>query len=165
MRRSITFWQVGMSSVSIRRLRSQFAVSQAAFLVSLQKTSRRHFAKRPNCLTLWPPAIMPFTLPMNKQHYFFKLIPPRPTFPHDMTDKEKVLMDEHSAYFKQQFEAGKLLLYGPVMAPTGAFGLAILEVADESEAQRFGDSDPSVRGGLNRWEVYPIHVAMWRAKI
>lgn len=108
---------------------------------------------------------MLFKLPMNKQHYFFKLIPPRPTFPHDMTDQEKVLMDLHSAYCKQQFEAGKLVLYGPVMAPAGAFGLAILEVADESEARQFGESDPSVRGGLNRWELYPMQVAIARAKI
>jgi hypothetical protein len=34
---------------------------------------------------------------MTKQHYFFKLIPPRPTFPHDMTDDERRLMDEHGA--------------------------------------------------------------------
>jgi len=101
---------------------------------------------------------------MNKQHYFFKLIPPRPTFPHDMTDKEEVLMDEHSAYFKQQFDAGKLRLYGPVMAPDGAFGLGILEVADESEARRFGENAPSMRGGLNRFEFYPMHVASSRAK-
>jgi uncharacterized protein len=101
---------------------------------------------------------------MNKQHYFFKLIPPRPTFPQDMTDEEKILMDEHGAYFQQQFDAGKLLLYGPVMAPDGAFGLAILEVADEVEARQFGENDPSVRAGLNRWELYPMQVAGSRAK-
>ena len=58
-------------------------------------------------------------------------------------------MNEHSAYFQRQFEAGKLLLYGPVMAPDGAFGLAILEVGDEAEARQFGENDPSVRAGLN----------------
>lgn len=102
---------------------------------------------------------------MNKQHYFFKLIPPRPTFPHDITAEEKILMDEHSVYFKEHFDAGKLLLYGPVMASDGAFGLAILEVADESEARQFAENDPSVRGGLNRWECYPMRVASSRAKV
>jgi uncharacterized protein YciI len=101
---------------------------------------------------------------MNKQHYFFKLIPPRPTFPQDMTDQEKVLMSEHSAYFRQQFDAGKLLLYGPVMAPKGAFGLGILEVADAAEARQFSENDPSVRAGLNRWELYPMQVASSRGK-
>jgi len=101
---------------------------------------------------------------MNKQHYFFKLIPPRPTFPQDMTDEEKALMKEHSAYFQRQFDAGKLLLYGPVMAPQGAFGLGILEVADEAEARRFGENDPSVRAGLNRWELYPMQIGGIRTK-
>ena len=109
-------------------------------------------------------ATMPGTIAMKKQHYFFKLIPPRPTFPQDITNEERILMDEHSAYFQQQFDAGKVLVYGPVMAPGGAFGLAVLEVADEAEARQFGENDPSVRGGLNRWELYPMHVAGCRAR-
>lgn len=102
--------------------------------------------------------------PMDKQHYYFKLIPPRPSFPHDMTSEERALMEKHSAYFRQHFDLGKLLLYGPVMAPKGAFGLGILEVADEAEARRFGENDPSVRAGLNRFEIYPMQVAASRAK-
>ncbi len=101
---------------------------------------------------------------MDKQHYFFKLIPPRPTFPQDMTAEEKALMKDHSAYFQKQFDAGKVLLYGPVMAPDGAFGLAILEVADEAEARQVCGSDPSVRAGLNRAEICPMQVAASRAK-
>ncbi len=101
---------------------------------------------------------------MDKQHYFFKLIPPRPTFPQDMTPEEKALMREHSAYFQKQFDAGKVLLYGPVMAPDGAFGLGILEVTDEAEARQVSGNDPSVRAGLNRAEICPMQVAASRAK-
>ena len=101
---------------------------------------------------------------MDKRHYYFKLIPPRPTFPADITAQEKALMDEHSTYCEQQFGAGKLLAYGPVMSPGGAFGVAILEVADEAEAQQFGENDPSVRAGMNRFEFHPMHVAAARAK-
>jgi hypothetical protein len=36
---------------------------------------------------------------MAKQHYFFKLIPQRPTFMEDMTEAERCLMDEHGRYF------------------------------------------------------------------
>jgi uncharacterized protein len=101
---------------------------------------------------------------MAAQHYYFKLIPPRSTFPSDITADERALMDEHSIYFQRQFEEGKLLLYGPVLAPNGAFGLAILEVADEREARLFGENDPSVRAGLNRFEFYPMRVGASRAK-
>jgi hypothetical protein len=38
---------------------------------------------------------------MAKLHYFFKLIPPRPTFPQDMSEAEKRLMEEHSCGFDE----------------------------------------------------------------
>ncbi len=104
------------------------------------------------------------TIVIGKQHYFFKLIPPRPTFPGDITDAERRLMDEHSRYFQEHFAAGRLLLYGPVLAPRGAFGLAVLEVDNEAEAQRFGEGDPSVKAGLNRFEFFPMRVSAARAR-
>ena len=99
-----------------------------------------------------------------KQYFFFKLIPPRPTFPFDITADEQRLMDEHSRYFDAEFKAGRLLLYGPVLAPGGAFGLAVMEVDSEDEVRRFGEDDPSVKGGLNRFEFYPMRVAAARGK-
>ena len=101
---------------------------------------------------------------MAKEHYFFQLIPPHPTFPHDMTDEERLLMEEHGRYFQEQFTDGKVLLFGPAMARGGAFGLAVLEVHNEAEARRFGECDPSVRAGLNRFEFYPMRVSATRAK-
>jgi len=101
---------------------------------------------------------------MTKQHFFFELIPPRSTFPHDITDAERRLMDEHARYFQEQFAAGKLLLYGPVMATGGAFGLAVLEVESEREVRQFGEAAPSVKAGLNRFEFHPMRVSAARAK-
>lgn len=102
---------------------------------------------------------------MAKQHYFFRLIPPRCTFPHDITAEENRLMDEHALYFRQQFEAGKVLLYGPVLAAGGAFGLGIREVDSEQEARQFAEGDPSVRAGLNRFEIHPMRVSAARTKV
>jgi len=73
-------------------------------------------------------------------------------------------MEKHSRYFEEHFAAGRLLLYGPVMAASGAFGLAVLEVESEAEAHRFGEEDPSVRAGLNRFEISPMRVSGARAK-
>ncbi len=101
---------------------------------------------------------------MDKRHFYFKLIPPRPTFANDITDEERALMAKHGAYCQTQFEAGPLLLYGPVASTEGAFGLGILEVADEAEARHFGENDPSVLAGMNRFEIYPMRVAAARAK-
>jgi len=73
-------------------------------------------------------------------------------------------MDEHARYFQDHFAAGRVLLFGPVMATEGAFGLAVLEVDSREDAQRFGEGDPSVRSGLNRFEVCPMRVSAARAK-
>jgi uncharacterized protein len=100
---------------------------------------------------------------LNKQHYFFKLVPPRPTFPQDITEAERRLMDEHFRYFQDHFAAGRLPLFGPVMATGGAFGLAVLEVENEAEARLFGEGDPSVKAGFNRFEFSPMRVAAARA--
>jgi uncharacterized protein YciI len=101
---------------------------------------------------------------MDKQHYYFKLIPPRSTFPQDISSEERALMERHATYFQQQFDLGRIILYGPVMALNGTFGLGILEVGDEAEARRFGENDPSARAGLNRFEVHPMRVVAARAK-
>ncbi|SRR5713226_9285844 len=101
---------------------------------------------------------------MAKQQYFLKLIPPRPTFAQDITAEERRLMEEHGRYFQEHFTAGRVLLFGPVMASTGAFGLAVLQVDNEAEARRIGEDDPSVKAGLNRFELYPLQVSAARAK-
>jgi hypothetical protein len=48
------------------------------------------------------------------------------------------------------------------MATEGAFGMAVLEVADEAEARQMMERDPSVRCGLNAFEVFPMRVGAAR---
>ena len=38
------------------------------------------------------------------------------------------------------------------------------EVDDEAEARQFGDNDPSVTGGLNRFEIHPMRLVASREK-
>jgi len=94
-----------------------------------------------------------------KKHYFFKLISPRPTFAQDITDEEKRVMNQHGQYFQQHFAEGRVLLFGPVLAREGPFGIGILEVDDEAEARRFAENDPSVLTGLNTFEIHPMRVS------
>jgi uncharacterized protein YciI len=99
---------------------------------------------------------------MNKKHYFMKLIPPRPTFAQDMSPEERLLMQEHIRYMQEHFVAGRVLIYGPVAASDGGFGMAVLEVADEEEARRFVDGDPTAKTGLNRFELSPMRIGAAR---
>lgn len=95
---------------------------------------------------------------MSKQHFFLKLIPPRSTFPADMTAEERALMMEHVKYTQEQFAAGKVLIFGPVMAATGAFGMAVFEAADEAEVRAIMEKDPTVKAGLNRFELSAMRI-------
>ena len=72
-------------------------------------------------------------------HFFCKLIAPRPTFPFDMNESEKALMGEHAQYWSGMCREGAVLVFGPVMDPTGPFGMGIFESADESEVKRRTD--------------------------
>jgi len=101
---------------------------------------------------------------MDKQHYFFRLIPPRPTFPADITPEEAALMKTHATYWAEHFAAGRVLAYGPVFDPAAAFGMGVLEVAAETEAVQFGENDPSVQAGLNRFKIYPMRLTGCRGK-
>jgi hypothetical protein len=55
-------------------------------------------------------------LPPMSTLFFLKLIPPRPTFARDMNAEERALMQQHVEYTRAHFEAGKVLVYGSVMA-------------------------------------------------
>jgi uncharacterized protein YciI len=101
---------------------------------------------------------------MAKQHFYFKLIPSRASFTQDMAAEEQRLMEEHARYLHEHFVAGKVLAYGPVMAPAGVFGLALFEVENESEVRRIAENDPSIQAGLNRFEFYPMRLAEAQGK-
>jgi len=92
------------------------------------------------------------------QHFFVKLIPPRPTFAEDMTDDERRLMMQHAKCCQEHFDAGTLLVYGPVLAPLGSFGMAVMEAEEEADVQRIMEDDPSVKAGMNSFEIYPMRV-------
>jgi uncharacterized protein len=96
---------------------------------------------------------------MAKQQFFMRLIAPRPMFPGSMTAEELALMGQHKEYVARAFEAGKVLAYGPVLDPAGAFGVALLEMDDLAEAETFCRKDPSIVGGMNTFTLAPMMVA------
>ena len=96
---------------------------------------------------------------MPKQHFFMRLVPPRPIFPGSMTEQELDLMKQHVQYVTQAFDAGVVLAFGPVLDPAGAFGIALLEVDEAAEAEEFARKDPSIVGGMNTFTLTPMKIA------
>src|SRR6185312_16449409 len=89
--------------------------------------------------------------------YFCKLLPPRPTFAQDMSATEAKTMQEHAAYWRICMASGQVVVFGFVADPAGALGIAIIEVADEDEADRLTSNDPAIRSGHGlRYEILPM---------
>jgi uncharacterized protein YciI len=96
-------------------------------------------------------------------HFLYRLTPPRPTFPAGMTDAEGAIMQEHFAYWSSLVAERKVIAYGPVMDPKGAYGIAVLEAADESQARAIADGDPAARAGAGfAYELYAMPDAQVR---
>ena len=90
-------------------------------------------------------------------HFLYKLIGPRPTFPRDMTESERVLMSHHSAYWREFFNDDVLLVLGPVLDPNGAYGIAIIHVNDDATAKQLAEADPAIKAALGfRYELHPM---------
>lgn len=90
-------------------------------------------------------------------YFFLRLQPPRPTFPHDGTGEEMAAMKRHAEYWHQNALAGSAIAVGPVFEGEGAFGVAIVEVADQAAAKALADADPIVTSGFGfRFDVLPM---------
>jgi len=90
-------------------------------------------------------------------HVLCRLIPPRPTFAHDMTDAEAKIMQAHAAYWQELAERGTAVVFGPVADPNGVWGLGIVQVEDETDLQALTSNDPAVTSGIGtRYEILPM---------
>ena len=71
-------------------------------------------------------------------------------------------MQEHFAYWLGLMKEGKVVVVGPVLDPQGTFGIAVLEVEDESIAQDIASKDPAITSGAGfRFEIH----SMFDAKV
>jgi hypothetical protein len=101
----------------------------------------------------------------NARCYAFKLFPPRPTFPADITGEEAEIMAEHVAYWTELLNAGTAVAFGAVADPTEAWGLAIVEAGPDTDITALREHDPVIRRGLGaRLEIYPMPNAVVRAR-
>lgn len=91
---------------------------------------------------------------MNKKYFIIKLNPSRPDFAQTMTGEEKAIMQQHIEYWKPYLDDGTMLVLGPVLDPTGVYGLGIVAVDDEAQVKTLLANDPA--GTINSYEYHPI---------
>lgn len=97
------------------------------------------------------------------KYFVYRLIAPRPSFRLDMTDMEKKVMQEHSAFWKGLMDKGRVIIFGPVLDSKGDWGIAIFEAEDLTRAEEICKSDPAILAnvGFER-EILPMAQAIVR---
>lgn len=95
--------------------------------------------------------------------FLYRLTPPRPSFPADMTAQEGAAMQSHFGYWAGHMQRGRVLVLGPVPDPKGTYGIAVLTVDDEAQARSLCENDPVLAAGLGfSFELHPMPDAMVR---
>jgi hypothetical protein len=87
-------------------------------------------------------------------YFFVKTQNPRPTFHVDMTAEERAIMNRHVAYWSDKARQGIAIVFGPVMDPTGVYGIGVHRVQDETEMCMLLEQDPA--NGLLQYDVSPM---------
>ena len=85
--------------------------------------------------------------------FVFRLNPPRPTFALDMSDEERAVMGRHAEHWQSLIDAGRMVVFGPVLDTTGSWGLGVVEAEDEDELRAFAAQDPAVTSGTAHMEI------------
>jgi hypothetical protein len=78
----------------------------------------------------------------------------RPTFHLDKTAEEQDLMRRHVAYWSAKADRGLAVVFGPVLDPSGVYGIGVYRVEDLAHMHRLLADDPA--GALLKYEVYEM---------
>jgi uncharacterized protein YciI len=91
------------------------------------------------------------------KYFLCKLVPPRPSFPQDMTSREAEIMQAHTAYCGELLRAGKAIVFGPVADPAGVWGLGVLRLPDDADPQAIVANDPVMKADAGfTYQVMPM---------
>jgi hypothetical protein len=99
---------------------------------------------------------------MEKRYFFLRLNSVRPDFVQTMTDEERGIMQRHAMYWREFQNQGKLVVYGPVMDPSAAFGMGVAAVESEEELKRFIAGDPAL--ALSTIDHFPMKAVLPESK-
>lgn len=95
------------------------------------------------------------------RYFVSRLIGPRPTFPQDITDEERAVMADHVQYWSKQMADGRVVVFGPVLDPKGAWGLGVVRARDLAEVEAMLAADPVIvaQRGFS-YETLPMMTAV-----
>lgn len=97
---------------------------------------------------------------MPNSFFLVRLVPNRADFPAHLTAEEQASMGAHFAFLDEQLAAGKLVVAGPVLDPTGVFGMGVYEASSLEEVTAIVARDPA--NAIGRYAVAPMGASVAR---
>lgn len=95
---------------------------------------------------------------METKYFFVKINPCRPDFAQTLSEEERKIMQEHAFYWREYMEQGKVIVFGPVFDPSGAFGMGVVQAQDTRELDEWLAADPA--GVLNKFEYHLMRAVL-----
>jgi uncharacterized protein YciI len=96
-------------------------------------------------------------VPRNLKGYFLCLLKKGERW--NQTEGSTELMPRHLAFLREQMEARKFLVAGPVLGEgDDLVGIGVIEAASAQEALDLVNEDPAVQAGRLRMEIRPVYL-------
>ena len=89
-------------------------------------------------------------------YYLCKFIPPRAEFLATMSADEREWMKQHGLYLDQLVKQGLVVAHGPVLDPSGGYGVSLFRIADEQDISALTSEDPIIKNGVGHYEHNPM---------
>jgi uncharacterized protein YciI len=96
--------------------------------------------------------------------WIYLLRPTRAAMVDEPTEAEKVTLSAHFERLERLTAEGTVILAGPSLSETDAFGLVVLDVEDEHVARSLMQSDPAIAGGVMTGELRPMRMTFLRGR-
>ncbi len=81
------------------------------------------------------------------------------------TPEDNAAVQAHFERLKKLTEAGEVIVAGRTLNEEAtAFGIIVVEVADEKRAREIMTGDPAVQAGVMKAELFPFYTALLREK-
>ena len=95
-------------------------------------------------------------------NFIYLIHPLRDEFFDTPTEFEETTMQEHFEYLERGLQNGHVILAGPCLDNT--FGLVVLQVNDEVEANAFMMSDPFIQKNIMMAELHPFKISLLQSQ-
>jgi uncharacterized protein YciI len=95
-------------------------------------------------------------VPRNLKPYFLGLLRRGPRWNETEGPEAAELLPQHLRYMREQTEAGRYMLAGPVLDEGEFLGMLLISAESRAVAAKLAEEDPGVRAGRLAVEVHPV---------